>query len=449
MKTNVAVMEKPVFTHEGAKAVGHLSPEAMLRRSLICFMLFEDSFYEDGLSIAARIAALVPKVAPEKVAAMAVEAREKMKLRHAPLFIVREMARHKTHRGLVSETLATVIQRADELAEFIAIYWKDAKDEAGKEPLSAGVKKGLAKAFRKFDEYALGKYNRDAAIKLRDVLFMCHAKPKDNEQAALWKRLVDGMLATPDTWEVALSASGGEDKGGKWTDLLVNGKMGALAILRNLRNFDETKVARPVVKEALKTAKVDRVLPYRFIAAARYAPWLEPELETLMFKAVEGHARLLGKTLLLIDVSGSMSAALSAKSEMLRIDAACGLAVLAREVCDEVEVVTFSNQMALVPSRRGFALRDAIKNSQPHSGTYLGRAIAAVNSKMEFDRIIVFTDEQSADSVGEAKCSKAYMVNVASYEFAVGFGKWNRITGFSEAILDFIIQLESQDDTAR
>jgi len=71
-----------------------------------------------------------------------------MKLRHAPLLIVREMARHATHRRLVAETLERVIQRADELAEFVAIYWKD-----GRVPLPAQVKKGLAAAFPKFDEY--------------------------------------------------------------------------------------------------------------------------------------------------------------------------------------------------------------------------------------------------------------------------------------------------------
>ena len=75
-----------------------------------------------------------------------------MKLRHAPLLLVREMARHATHRGLVADTLARVIQRADELAEFVAIYWKD-----GRVPLSAQVKKGLAAAFPKFDAYALGE----------------------------------------------------------------------------------------------------------------------------------------------------------------------------------------------------------------------------------------------------------------------------------------------------
>ena len=156
-------------THEGATA-RHISPELQLRRSALACLLWENQFYEDGVEIAGRIAELVPKVAVEKVAALAVEAREQMKLRHAPLLLVREMARHQTHRAPVSETLARVIQRADELAEFIAIYWKD-----GRVPLSGQVKKGLAAAFPKFDEYQLAKYDRSGPIKLRDVLFLCHA----------------------------------------------------------------------------------------------------------------------------------------------------------------------------------------------------------------------------------------------------------------------------------
>ena len=75
--------------------------------------------------IAERIAKLVPAVDPEACAAIAVEAREAMKLRHAPLLVVREMARHPTHRGLVADTLARIIQRPDELTEFLAIYWAD------------------------------------------------------------------------------------------------------------------------------------------------------------------------------------------------------------------------------------------------------------------------------------------------------------------------------------
>jgi len=107
-------------THEGTPA-RHISPEIQLQRSVLACLLWESQFYEDGVEIAGRIAELVPKVAADKVAPLAVEASEQMKLRHAPLLLVREMARHKTHRAAVSETLARVIQRADELAEFVPI----------------------------------------------------------------------------------------------------------------------------------------------------------------------------------------------------------------------------------------------------------------------------------------------------------------------------------------
>src|SRR6185369_8318585 len=209
-------------THEGAPAK-HISAEQELRRSVLACLLWENQFYEDGVEIAGRIKELVPKVAPEKVAALAVEARTAIKLRHAPLLLVREMARLASHRALVAETLERVIQRADELSEFVALYWSD-----GRAPLSAQVKKGLAAAFPKFDEYALAKYNRDSPVKLRDVLFLSHAKPRDEAQAELWKRLVEGELATPDTWEVALS--GGADKSRAWERLLAERKLGALAL---------------------------------------------------------------------------------------------------------------------------------------------------------------------------------------------------------------------------
>src|SRR5713101_7948763 len=255
-------------THEGAPA-RHISSELQLRRSVLACLLWESQFYEDGIEIAGRIAELVPKVAAEKVAALAVEAREQMKLRHAPLLLVREMARHKTHRALVSETLARVIQRADELAEFVAIYWKD-----GRVPLSGQVKKGLAAAFPKFDEYQLAKYDRSGPIRLRDVLFLCHAKPRDGAQAAMWKKLIAGTMITPDTWEVALSA--GTDKREAWERLLREQKLGALALLRNLRNMHEAGVDESLVVSAIRSMSTGRVLPFRFLAAARYAPrWEE------------------------------------------------------------------------------------------------------------------------------------------------------------------------------
>lgn len=419
-------------THEGAPA-RHVSPELQLRRSVLACLLWESQFYEDGVEIGGRIAELVPKVPAEKVAALAVEAREQMKLRHAPLLLVREMARHKTHRALVADTLTRVIQRADELAEFVAIYWKD-----GRVPLSNQVKKGLAAAFPKFDEYQLAKYDRGGPIKLRDVLFLSHAKPQNEAQAGVWKKLIWGRLTVPDTWEVALSS--GADKRAAWERLLQENKLGALALLRNLRNMREAGVDEQLVLSALGAMKTERVLPFRFFAAARYAPQWEEALEQAMLKSVAQQEKLPGKTIVLVDVSGSMTAPLSRRSEMLRTDAAYGLAVLMREIGDGVSVFSFSDELVEVPARRGFALRDAIDVSQPHNGTLLGKAVE-LNQREKYDRLIVITDEQAHDTVPNPK-GKGYMINVASYKNGVGYGKWTHIDGWSESVIEYIRALE-------
>jgi Mg-chelatase subunit ChlD len=433
-------------THEGAKA-RVITAEQALRRTVLSCMLWEGEFYEDGVQIAGRIHELVPKVAAEKVAALAVEARERMKLRHAPLLLVREMARLATHRGLVAATLTRVIQRADELSEFVAIYWA-----GGRQPLSAQVKKGLAGAFGKFDEYALAKYDRAGAVRLRDVLFLSHARPASQEQAELWKRLAENQLATPDTWEVALSAAGRGEKAEVreaakrevWERLLAERKLGALALLRNLRNMHQAGASEQLVLDALEAMKTERVLPFRFLAAARVAPQWEQALESAMFRSIEGRAgRLAGHTVLLVDVSGSMESPISGRSEMRRTDAAYGLAILLREIAEKVTIYTFSDHAKLVAPRRGMALRDALEASQPHSGTYLGAALKHVEGdcKRGYDRMVVITDEQSHDNVGAPR-GKGYVINVASNQNGVGYGAWTHIDGWSEAVVEYTAELE-------
>jgi 60 kDa SS-A/Ro ribonucleoprotein len=448
MRLNIFKSSKPrPRTHEGAPAKV-ITAEQALRRTVLSCMLWEGEFYEDGVQIAGRIHELVPQVAPERVAALAVEAREGMKLRHAPLLLVREMARHATHRALVADTLTRVIQRADELSEFVAIYWA-----GGRQPLSAQVKKGLAAAFGKFDEYALAKYDRAGAVRLRDVLFLSHAHPVDDAQAALWKRLAENELATPDTWEVALSAAGrgeGDSKREVWERLLAERKLGALALLRNLRNLHTAGVSEELVLEALAALKTDRVLPFRFLAAARNAPQWEEALEAAMFRALEGRkAKLAGHTVLLVDVSGSMEASISSRSEMRRTDAAYGLAILLREIAEKVTIYTFSQSAVLVPSRRGMALRDALDRSQAHGGTYLGAALKQVEADVSkgWDRIVVITDEQSHDQV-PAPRGKGYVINVASNRNGVGYGPWTHVDGWSEAVVDYIVELEAGDPVA-
>ena len=327
-----------------------------------------------------------------------------------------------------------MIQRADELSEFMAIYWAD-----GRAPLSGQVKKGLAAAFTKFDEYALAKYDRAGVVRLRDVLFLCHAKPKDADQAGVWRRLIEGNLFTPDTWEVALS--GGGDKRAHWERLLAERKLGALALLRNLRNMKDAGVSEEAVISALSAMKTERVLPFPLPCCGSLCAAVGGGVGAGDVQGDRGREKFAGRTVLLVDISGSMDAPLGRRSEMLRMDAACGLAVLLREVCDAVEVYSFSDKLVRVPSRRGFALRDAIVSSQPHGGTQLGHALRSLREA--YDRIIVITDEQSHDRV-PAPHGRGYVVNVASARNGVGYGAWTHIDGWSEAVVDYMRSLEDE-----
>jgi 60 kDa SS-A/Ro ribonucleoprotein len=221
------------------------------------------------------------------------------------------------------------------------------------EPLSAGSKRGLAAAFRKFKPETLSKYDRDGAVKLRDVLRLTHAKPKDDTQAAAWKQVITRTLATADTWETELSA--GKDKKATFERLLREEKLGALAFLRNLRNMIEADVDTALIR-ARFTGKLDKVLPFRYLAAVRHAPAFAQELNDAMLRAVSEEPKLTGRTAVLVDVSGSMDHALSNKSEMKRMDAAAGLAVLVRELADECRVFAFSDDVKEVASYRGLAL---------------------------------------------------------------------------------------------
>jgi hypothetical protein len=363
-----------------------------------------------------------------------------MKLRHVPLLLLVSLIRAKTEatRKVVAGAIAHVIQRPDEMGELISLYWKLNGKRA---MLPHQVKVGLCAAFQKFDAYALGKWNSDnAAVKLRDVLFLTHAKPKDEAQTALWKKIVDKTLESPDTWEVQLS--GGADKKETFTRLLKDEKLGALALLRNLRNMQQAGVDEAVIRKGLADIKTERVLPFRFITAARYAPTLEPELEGAMFKCLEGHEKLAGKTVLVVDNSGSMGNSISSKSELKRVDAACALAMLLREICETVQIVVFGSTAGLVKLRRGFALRDEITRSTHSGGTDTAMALA-VAAKEGYDRCIVITDEQSHTAIsGPGVGKKGYFINVASAQNGIGYGDWVHLDGWSEAVCDFIVQYE-------
>lgn len=434
MKMNTKAVPR-VKTHEGAAAFV-LTPEQELRRSVMACLLWEDTFYESGESIADRIQSAIAKVPFIKVAEMAREAKHKMHLRHVPLLMTVAAHRAGAKGKPLGDLVNDVITRPDDITELLAILWKDSNEV----PIPKQFRLGISRAFNRFDEYQFAKYNRDGKVKLRDALFLCHAHPKNTEQARIFKAIADNGLKTPDTWEVALS--GGEDKKRAWDRLLAERKLGGLALLRNLRNMEKAGVNRALIAGYIKEANFSKVLPFRFISAAKHAPLLEVELEQAMFKALADKPKLPGRTVILVDNSGSMYFDnVSKKSDLTRADAAQALAILLREICDECVVVAFSEDPAIVPTgRRGFALRDAIK-ATPSGGTYTQKAVKAAHD-LEADRTILITDEQSHQTIS-GPAGKGYCINVATYENGIGYGPWVHIDGWSEAIVDYIQTVES------
>jgi len=201
-----------------------------------------------------------------------------------------------------------------------------------------------------------------------------------------------------------------------------------------------------LVGEAILARKggAGKLLPFRYIAAARHAKQFEPRLDIAMQAALAELPKLTGTTIVLVDNSGSMSARLSRKSDMTRADAAAGVAIVVRGVCESVRVFVFSDNCVEVPPRTGMALRDAIHTATRMGSTQLGLAVKMV-SELSHDRLIVVTDEQSADRVPEPK-GLGYLINVASNRNGVGYGKWLHVDGWSDAVVRFITEHERAAD---
>lgn len=444
------------------------SPEALLRRSVMACLLFEDLAYAKGSTIAGEIKRLVHQVNLHTVAEIAIEARMVQKLRHVPLLLVREMARHQqlsNYPGLVRDTLAQVIQRPDEMTEFLSMYWSE-----GKTPLSAQVKKGLAIAFAKFNEYQLQKYNRNETVKLRDVLFMSHVKATDIAKDDLYKRLINNQLAIPNTWETRLSA--GENKGQVFTDMIIENQLGALAFLRNLRNMVDAGVSATVIRQGFANLNPKWLLPVNYLAAVQAAPRYEPEIENLMLAGFQQVTKLPGHTVFVIDHSGSMNVSISTKSTLTRREVANAMAMVAEATCESVAIfVTAGNDKhvtKLVTSHNGivngsgFALIKRINEVGRECGTNgiftrqcLEYILACYTGQEQPDRIIVFSDSQDCDHVNKIPKpfgKRNYIVDVSAHTHGVNYdGVWTaEIAGWSNFFIDYIAALEGvswqQDD---
>ena len=461
MKVNPQVKAKPKMAEErlaggtGAKAAVQ-SNIALLRRAVLANLLWENVAYMDGESVVSEIKRLIPLCNPEDVAALTVEARKIQKLRHTPLFLANEMCKYDEMKPYVKEVLPQIITRADMLTDFLAIYWKN----NGSKSIANCAKQGLAQAFHNFNEYKFAKYDRDNVIKLRDVMFLVHPKPLNKFETLLFQKVANRTLKTPETWETMLSA--GKDKKESWTYLINKGKIGGLALLRNLRNMVKAGVDRKVIQKGLQSLSSSMLLPLDFLKAAKEAPEFKRDIEDAMLASYVHLPKLKGKTLFIVDVSGSMRSLISSKSIFSRLDVASAMAILAVNQCEDYELVctagsdyyrTHSSEHIQYPER-GFGLLNQIKNCMSElggGGIFTRQCLEWCRDHFEgqsFDRIIIFSDSQDCD-YPERRTPKPfgthnYICDVSSHTKGVAYrGIWtSEVSGWSEHFLTYIAALE-------
>ncbi len=483
-----------VNNYEGAKAYA-LTPETELYAAVVTAGL-SDTFYEKGETRLERIRELMAKNNPEYIARLAVYARNEMYLRSVPLVLAVELAKTNSGNAIVGKAVTGVVQRADEITELLA-YYELANNRTGTKKLnklSRQIQKGLAVSFNRFDEYQFAKYNRDAAIKLRDALFIVHPKAKDEGQQAVFNKIATNELSTPYTWETELSALGqvkyADEKEkaiafkNKWEELIDSNRMGYMATMRNLRNILEAEVSVAHMIKVCnylsneKAVAASRQLPYRFLAAYREVKGLSSDMVSMVLKALETAVvlsvqQLRGfdentSVLIACDVSGSMQHSISPRSKVLHFDIGLVLGMLMQSKCKRVVTGMFGEKWKVINMPSGNVLAN-VQEYYSREGE-VGYATNGhlvlddlINRKVVMDKIMMFTDCQMWNSRnGGASLNKSwtkykkmapdaklYLFNLAGYgttPLDVKNDDVYLIAGWSDKIFDVLQAIENGSD---
>lgn len=301
--------------------------------------------------------------------------------------------------------------------------------------LSHQVQVGLQQAFNRFDEYQFAKYDRDnLEVKLRDALFLVHPKAKDDAQQELFNKIVNKTLQTPYTWETELSALGQEKYedaeakkaafAEKWTELIACGKLGYMALLRNLRNLLDAEVDTELIKDVTERLSDphevarSKQFPFRYLSAYRElrdnkngnVPLVMDALEDAVvataqnIKGFDKNTRVL----LACDVSGSMYTQISAKSSVRNYDIGLVLAMLLKNRCENVVTGIFGNEWKVVnmPSKSILSNVDQMYNYANEVG-YSTNGYKVIEylrtNNIKMDKVMMFTDCQMWNSYGSGQ----------------------------------------------
>ncbi len=497
-------------THEGGR--GHeRDARSELFLLAVSNMVSQQTFYESGADRDDRFARLVRELAvtdPSWTAGLLGWLRGEGNMRTASIVGAAEYVRARLAAGATGgpanrQVVDSVLQRPDEPGELLA-YWTATYGRAVPKP----VKRGIADAVRRlYHARSLLKYDTASkGYRFGDVLNLVHAAPDPDRpwQGELFRYALDRrhhpeaavppasipvlaahreLMALPvERRRAVVTAPGGAERlaaaGITWEALAgwlqgpmdkaaweaVIPSMGVMALVRNLRNFDEAGVSDEVAAQvAAKISDPEQVarsrqFPFRYLAAYQHAPSLRWSwaLERALGHSLANVPALPGRTLVLVDRSGSMFwSQMSERSQLNRADAAAifGTALALRAArADLVEFGTTSNA---VPFRKGESVLKVLERFGNLGGTDTTEAVR--RHYRGHDRVLIVTDEQyAAHRHGDpTACVPAdvpvYTWNLEGYRAGHGpSGTAGRHTfgGLSDAAFRMVPLLEAGRDAA-
>ncbi len=466
-KFNTTLPKQKTLTENLAGGEAYSQSNELALVSLLLTSFVSDQFYRKAQTTLDELRKLSSKVKDKEfVAKAAIYARDKFGMRSITHALAGELTSQLNGAEWGKDFYNKVVVRVDDMTEILSYYlaYKTSKDNP-KFPNS--LKKGFAKAFDKFDGYQLAKYKgENKEVKLVDVVNIVHPVPTPRNSEAL-SLLINGDLKSTETWESKLSkvgqiAESEEDlaqlKSDAWSELISTRKIGYFALLRNLRNIITQSPSS--VKDACemlvdeKMIKSSRVLPFRFatayeeinkIGSSKEVRDVLVAINEALEVSVQNVPKFDGETLLVMDVSGSMSGKPSEIASLF------GAIVAKANSCDVMTFATNADYKSYNPMDSIMTIRNSFRYSG--GGTNFKAIFQKANKK--YDRIIILSDMQGWEGyttpASEFKSYKSrfganpfvYSWDLAGYS-TLQFPEQNvfALAGFSDKVFDIMKMME-------
>lgn len=452
--------------HEGYPAFA-MEDELKLVTQVLTSFVGESKFYGDNTTEMKELALKVIGYNPEFVSKLAVYARRVFNMRSVSHLLTALLAHEMSGKPYARRTLNGVALRGDDITEVAACYMSLFQGE----PFPASLKKGVKDVMQGFDEYTLAKYKgAGKSVTMKDLICLCHPKPINSEQEAMFKRCLEGTLKVPHTWETELSTRGNTKE--VWEELIDSGDVGYMAKLRNLRNIinaqpDNIDVVYQTLSDP-KAVRKSRQLPFRFLAAYKEIYRLDnvssralDTLESAVISSVSNMEHLPGRTVIAVDVSGSMGGSLSTRSKIRYVEVGYLLGMLANRICDDCIFYTFNHDIKKVPVSKHSNVLDSTCRAYADGGTDMHLPFAKmIQDGVKADRVIIFSDSECntpyrsepvqviADEYRRDSGNNIWVhaVDLAGYGTTQFFGgRTNSVAGWSEKLFELFRLAETRD----